>query len=203
MKISTPEEKEKQRIRQAKWRAANLEKVRKQARDSVRKKRENDPEAYRIKCNEIAKRSREKHLEERRIKEREYSRINREKNKETYNLKQREYRSRNKEKFEQYYENGKERNKIWARIKLLKKYNLTPETYNEMLLKQEGKCAICEFIFENEKPNIDHCHDTGKVRSLLCSPCNIVLGHLEKINKRIPNIQERFTEYLKIHSNRM
>ncbi len=202
--MKTPKEIEQARIRQARYRANNLEKVREHARNYVERLKSNDPEAYRLKANDIAKRSREKHLEERKAKSREYTRLKRSKDPQGYNLQQKEYRLNNKEKFKQYYEKGKERNKIWARKKWLKKnYNLTPEDYNQMLEKQEGKCAICGIIFENEKPNIDHCHETGKVRSLLCSPCNIVLGHLEKIQKRIPNIQDKFIEYLKIHSNPM
>lgn len=42
---------------------------------------------------------------------------------------------------------------------------------------QRGECEICG---EAEKPlALDHCHETGKVRGLLCSPCNLTLGHLE------------------------
>ncbi len=201
MKKSPEELKEQGRIRQSKWRAANLERVREQARNYVKRLKEEDPEAYRLKANDIAKRSREKHLEDRKRKERENSRKRRSENPEAYNLSQREYRLNNKEKFDQYEERYKEKNKIRARKRLLQKYNLTLESYNQLFLKQEGKCAICKVSFENEKPNIDHSHKSGKVRNLLCSPCNIVLGHLEKIKDRIPDIQEEFIKYLQIHSN--
>lgn len=53
------------------------------------------------------------------------------------------------------------------------------EQYDEMFEKQGGRCAICE----TEKPNgygkrlaVDHCHDTGRVRGLLCGNCNHGLG---------------------------
>ena len=204
MKISIVDAKEKGRIRQAKWRSANLERVRKQARDHVTRKREADPEAYRIKSNEIAKKSREKHLEERKVKERENSRRLRAKDKDAYNLSQREYRRNNKEKFDGYFQKFKEKNKVGARIRLLKKYNLTHELYEKMLLKQEGKCAICKMLFEETKPNIDHDHDTGAVRGLLCSPCNIVLGYIEKIQKNIKDFDfVKFTEYLEIQSKQL
>lgn len=182
---------------------ANIEKKREQARAYVKRQIEKDPEAYRKKANEISKRSRLKNIDKVREKNREALRIRRLRDPVAYNLLQKQYRMNNKEKFRQYYLNRKEYQKIYARIKLLKKYNLTPELYEEMLLKQEGKCAICTDPFENIQPHIDHSHETGLVRSLLCSSCNIVLGHVEKIQRKLPDILKGFTEYLEIHSNQM
>jgi len=60
---------------------------------------------------------------------------------------------------------------------LLKKYNMGLDTYKEMLSEQNGLCAIC-----HKRPRVDtllvvdHNHDTGSVRGLLCSPCNVGLG---------------------------
>lgn len=67
------------------------------------------------------------------------------------------------------------------------KYNLTFEQFDNMLVKQEYKCKICnyllDFSFKNKKVHIDHCHTTGKVRGILCGPCNAGLGMLkENIN---------------------
>lgn len=57
----------------------------------------------------------------------------------------------------------------------LDKYGLTVEDEARMILAQAGRCAICkdEFI---ETPHIDHCHETLRVRGLLCDPCNVGLG---------------------------
>ena len=59
------------------------------------------------------------------------------------------------------------------------RYNMTEEDYSEMLTTQNHKCAICG-IDESELPNkrlyIDHCHNTGEVRELLCHNCNVALG---------------------------
>ena len=52
-------------------------------------------------------------------------------------------------------------------------YGLTREKYDEMLLEQSGKCAICGGDVDLE---IDHDHETGKVRGLLCGNCNKALG---------------------------
>lgn len=56
-------------------------------------------------------------------------------------------------------------------------YGISLETFNEMYKKQDGSCAICK-----SKPDyrlcIDHRHDTGKVRGLLCRTCNKAIGQL-------------------------
>ena len=60
----------------------------------------------------------------------------------------------------------------------LKKYGLSGEEYDEILIKQEGKCAICG-RHQSELTRrlfIDHNHDTGKVRALLCYYCNTILS---------------------------
>lgn len=63
-------------------------------------------------------------------------------------------------------------------------YGITNEDVDKMILNQENKCAICFIEFhpteKNRKMSIDHCHTKNKVRGLLCSKCNISLGHLEK-----------------------
>ena len=59
-------------------------------------------------------------------------------------------------------------------------YGITPEHYNETLVKQEGGCAICRSATTGSKRSshfhVDHDHTTGKVRGLLCHQCNIGLG---------------------------
>jgi hypothetical protein len=63
------------------------------------------------------------------------------------------------------------------------KYNLSREQYNELLIKQNHKCAIC-FIDEKQAPKeklvVDHCHATNKVRELLCHNCNVSIGLLKE-----------------------
>lgn len=52
--------------------------------------------------------------------------------------------------------------------------------YNALLSAQKGRCAICNRHISNFKRQfaVDHCHKTGKVRSLLCANCNLALGHV-------------------------
>ena len=53
-------------------------------------------------------------------------------------------------------------------------YGITLEEYNTLLSNQDGKCATCGTnVFV-----VDHCHDTGKVRGLLCHSCNRAMGLL-------------------------
>jgi hypothetical protein len=60
-------------------------------------------------------------------------------------------------------------------------YGLTIDDYESLLKKQNYKCAICGS--DNTKSKIsnrfyvDHDHETGKIRGLLCSNCNFALGH--------------------------
>lgn len=64
--------------------------------------------------------------------------------------------------------------------KRFRRYGLTPQSYDEMLESQEGKCAICGCFPKEDSLkrtfHIDHCHSTGRVRGLLCRDCNTMLG---------------------------
>lgn len=66
------------------------------------------------------------------------------------------------------------------------RYGISREQYEQMLQQQQGRCAICG---DAPNPNgsgpstrrlhVDHDHSTGRVRQLLCSPCNRALGYLK------------------------
>lgn len=58
------------------------------------------------------------------------------------------------------------------------KYGLSLDEYNSMMLAQDGKCAICKEKFS--KLVVDHNHETGRNRELLCNPCNLSLGFLKE-----------------------
>lgn len=58
---------------------------------------------------------------------------------------------------------------------LVRKYNITVEQFEQKSLMQEGKCAIC-FKVPDRRLDVDHNHETGKFRGLLCNNCNRTLG---------------------------
>lgn len=82
---------------------------------------------------------------------------------------------------------------------LWRKFKITIEEYVSLYEKQKGLCAICE---EPEKENnkrlaVDHNHDTGKVRGLLCRACNTGIGLL----KEKQELFEKAIKYLKQNTN--
>ena len=71
------------------------------------------------------------------------------------------------------------KDKIYNQRKHLKAtYGITVEQYNTMFSNQQGCCAICKKHQTNFKRrlNVDHCHTSGKIRQLLCTNCNYLLG---------------------------
>ena len=84
---------------------------------------------------------------------------------------------RNKARAKKWREENPERAKIliqnWNRFHL---YGLTPEQHQEMLERQDYRCLSCK----EEKPLVvDHNHETGEVRALICQRCNIAVGFVE------------------------
>ncbi|MCA1223563.1 endonuclease VII domain-containing protein [Streptomyces sp. 8L] len=62
----------------------------------------------------------------------------------------------------------------------LKRYGLTLEEYQDKLATQEGRCAICgDEPPEGKRLHVDHNHETGAVRDLLCRWCNYALGNVK------------------------
>jgi hypothetical protein len=69
---------------------------------------------------------------------------------------------------------------LHSRRRTLRKYGLELEDYDRMLKAQGGVCAICKCEESGHNMTddfcIDHNHETNKVRGLLCSSCNLMLG---------------------------
>lgn len=74
------------------------------------------------------------------------------------------------------------------KIKLNRKYGLSWEEYLVLYNSQQGRCKICDIFLElpgntKEKRHlagvVDHNHETGKVRGILCLNCNTGIGHLQ------------------------
>ena len=78
-------------------------------------------------------------------------------------------------------------------------YGMTPEDYYKMVEEQGNKCAACDTPWEElvnhvwERWCVDHNHNTGEVRGLLCNGCNAAAGHAQddpKILRGIANYLE-------------
>ena len=76
------------------------------------------------------------------------------------------------------------------------KYGITPEEFQEKVIAQENKCAICRKDFISV-PRVDHNHKTGRVRDLLCQFCNIALSLVED-----PIRLKSAIEYLRKHNGK-
>ena len=63
---------------------------------------------------------------------------------------------------------------------LYKKYGISSEEYDLILLEQDYRCAICgkEIATNGRRLSVDHSHETGNVRGLLCDDCNKGIGML-------------------------
>lgn len=76
----------------------------------------------------------------------------------------------------QYYRDHLERYRAHG---YRRRYGLTLETWNELLTRQDGMCALCRG--EMRRVVVDHDHANGHVRGLLCDRCNLLLGQVEQI----------------------
>jgi hypothetical protein len=77
-------------------------------------------------------------------------------------------------------------------------YGITPEQYDQMLASQGGLCAVCRNperrVLHGTVTSlaVDHCHQTKKIRGLLCSQCNLIIGGA----KDDPTLLRRLAAYL-------
>jgi hypothetical protein len=118
-----------------------------------------------------SKKYRSEHLEERRA-------VERARRTDTDRERARNYYHEHRKEYKAYITAHPE---VHRRSALKTFYKLTMEEYDKMLIEQDGKCAICETPQEElKKPLVvDHDHNTGAVRGLLCPNCNHGLGRFK------------------------
>lgn len=106
------------------------------------------------------------------------------------------YRKNNREKVRlndrKYYKNNNESikkrrltYKSQDKNRYLKNtYGISLEDYKVLLINQNNSCAICGSEdpkgFKAQSFHVDHNHETGQVRGLLCQPCNMAIGLLKE-----------------------
>lgn len=93
---------------------------------------------------------------------------------------------RHRKLVDQWHEENPERRRLTRFRSTLRSYGLTISEYDSMVDAQHGVCAICqqpESTPDNlsrgpRRLTVDHCHETGRVRGLLCQNCNSGIGQL-------------------------
>lgn len=115
-----------------------------------------------------------------------------------------EYRARNKERLRiKRHEYLERRRANYLRHKLEVRYGLTKEQHEKLVVVSNGQCQICKgrelkqnTIGVYNNLSVDHDHQTGKVRGLLCNRCNTALGFFADD----VNLLEAAVSYLKLTS---
>jgi hypothetical protein len=93
---------------------------------------------------------------------------------------QRDNHERHAEYMRGYRASGR-RSEVDRRSHLRRKFGITPERYDEMLEAQGGGCAICRKPPRDDiSLHVDHDHDSGAIRGLLCFDCNAGIGKLRE-----------------------
>ena len=103
------------------------------------------------------------------------------KNKEKCLAAQKRYRAKHSSRYTQLQNQWRAKNplKFYAST-IQRTYGLSLEQVRRMFETQNGVCAICLEKFKSKKDiQIDHNHENGKIRSLLCFRCNSGLGHFK------------------------
>lgn len=86
-------------------------------------------------------------------------------------------------------ENIRKRRESW----LINRYGLAIEVYESMFDNQGRVCAICKRPnWMGKEPHVDHDHNTGKIRGILCGGCNAAAGHI----KNNPETARSMADYL-------
>lgn len=126
-------------------------------------------------------------------------------NKEKRRAYQRKWVAENRDKAREYGrktysrmpEAAKEKKRAYRKKRHLeRKYGITQDEWQRMFDAQGGVCALCQVpgrTGKHGKLAVDHCHETGRVRGLLCTPCNVSIGILGETAERL----QRVVSYLK------
>jgi hypothetical protein len=93
------------------------------------------------------------------------------------------------------YRKNPEKYRTKRKLATLGKYGLTQVCYDTLLKFQGGGCAICgaKKADKARRLAVDHCHETGAVRGLLCACCNTAIGKL----RDDPDLMIKAAEYVR------
>jgi hypothetical protein len=99
----------------------------------------------------------------------------------------------------EYYHSSATRRRKQRQSYVMRTYGLSIESLQEFLHRQAGRCAICRKRWQDctkakrthddavflQYLYVDHAHQTGKVRGLLCNACNTAIGLFEEDRSRL------------------
>lgn len=140
-------------------------------------------------------------------KNREYMREYYQRNKDRYKRTPEQQRIHNENRRRRYAEDAGYRERVLADVRgvdrevkrdwrLRRQFGIGAIEFDALLEKQGGHCAICPAEVGakgGRRLAVDHCHQTGKVRGILCSECNLGLGKFRDDLSLI----ERAAQYLR------
>lgn len=94
--------------------------------------------------------------------------------------------------------NGAKGGREWRWNDYREKFGLEPENYGNLLIDQDYKCGICQRDLlvmlkgrASRYVHVDHDHDTGKVRGVLCANCNQFEGWWKKYRTRLEEWEKK------------
>lgn len=117
---------------------------------------------------------------------------------DTIKLRNKAWQKANPDWRKTWQKNDIEKNPEKHRNRFLKRtWGITLEQYNNIFSDQGGKCGICKRHQSELKQTlcVDHCHKTGKIRKLLCGPCNHAIGLLQENIKTAKSVVAYLQEY--------
>ena len=116
--------------------------------------------------------------------------------------KKRAYALSHREEARVYQKAYRRKNRNRARDCMLQwNYGVTLSWLNEQLKRSKGKCPVCSRKFNStpgSKPCVDHDHQQGQVRQVICQKCNSVIGLCDESIK----ILQRVIRYLTRHETK-
>jgi hypothetical protein len=132
-------------------------------------------------------------------------------NKHKEYLRKKRYRKLNKKRTQDYCDwykrTHKSQLKEWRKFhRIEKKYGISKSEWNSLLIKQRNKCAICRAKLPKDLGKLctDHCHKSGKVRGIVHSECNLLIGFCKENKTTLQNaikyIQKHLENKNSLHS---
>jgi hypothetical protein len=110
-----------------------------------------------------------------------------------------EWNKNNRGRRREYMRGWTKRNPERVRTSKLKTtYGLSAQDYRSLRVSQNERCAACGDILQGgRREAVDHCHETGRVRSILCCWCNKALGHAKEDPNRLRALATYIEEVMK------